>query len=168
MNDAYVELLVKCKENTGALVLRSVLYALGILFVLLGIITSIPLCFLIGAIFAGIGYGVSVQAKVEYEYLYLEKKLSIDQIKNQSKRKTIAEYDMSQVEIVAPADSARLSQFQNNPQVKVIDYSSKSVKSKPFAMFFRKGETWEKVLVEMNEELFTQMYKTLPRKVFKD
>lgn len=168
MNDSYVELLVKCKENTGALVLRSVLYALGVLFLFLSLATGIGLAMIVAAIFAGAGYYVSLASKIEYEYLYLEKKLSIDRIKNQTKRATIAEYDLMQVEIVAPADSYRLDQFKNNPQVKTVDYSSRSVASKPFAMFFRKGETWEKVLIEMSEDLFEQMNKTLPRKIFKD
>lgn len=168
MNDSYVELLVKCKENTGALLLRSILYALGILFLVGTVLTGIGLLMIIAAIFGGIGFFVQQNSNIEYEYLYLDKHFSVDVIKNQSKRKTIAEYDMSTLEIMAPINSYQLDRFKNNPQVKTIDYSSKSVASKPYAMFFRKGETWEKVLVEMNEEFLNELSKTLPGKIFKD
>lgn len=168
MNDAYVELLVKCKENTGALVLKSISYALGILFLLFSVLTGFWLTLLFAVLCGLFGYWLSSFVKIEYEYLFLDKTLSIDRISNQMKRKTVAEYDLSHAEIVAPVASGRLDVYKNNPQVKVVDFSSRLVETKPFAIFIRKGDTWEKIVIEMNEALFSQMEKKLPRIVFKD
>ena len=99
MNDSYLEVMVKRKTNVLALIGRNTLVGLGALVFLVGFLSDI---FLILAIVAGLlflgAFLFHRQIGVEFEYLYLEKTLSIDKISNQTTRKKLAEYSMEHLE----------------------------------------------------------------------
>jgi sensor histidine kinase YesM len=167
MNDAYVELLVKRKTSKAALMLKSFLYALGVVSIALSVLTMAPFFILLGLIFFGVGYVVQYAAMTEYEYLFLDRHLSIDRIRNQSRRKQVADYDLTNMEIIAPVTSHQLDHYRSE-NVKKIDFSTHSKDSKPYAMVLRDGSVCKMILIEMNEELLKQFSMLGPRKVFTD
>ena len=60
-----------------------------------------PLLFLPGAGMAAACYFLLPRLEVEFEYLYLQRSLSIDSIFSKEKRKKAAEYDLDKMEIFA-------------------------------------------------------------------
>ena len=121
----------------------------------------------IAAIICGVGaYFVNMNAEVEYEYLYLDKELTIDKVMNRSKRKRVGVYELTRMEILAPMKSYHLDDYRNRT-VKTEDYSSGEEKQPEtrYLMYYN-GE--KKLILEPNEEMVKVMKNVAPRKVFLD
>ncbi len=87
MSDSYVECLVKAKQPTWAKILKVLLIALTVLSCL---VMFVFIIFLPVALAAGVGaYFLNMYTDLEYEYLYLDKELSVDKIMAKSKRKRV-------------------------------------------------------------------------------
>ena len=166
MNETYVECLVK--SQTGVL-LKFLKYLLYVLTALIGLF-SLLASFLLGFIVAiGVGvaaYFVNLYTDIEYEYLYVDKEISIDRIMAKSKRKKVATFDVEKMEIMAPINSYHLDDYKNR-QIKADDYSSKVI-SQPDKryVFFYEGQ--KKVIIEPSNEFVKAVYNVAPRKVFTD
>ena len=65
----------------------------------------------------------SLNASVEFEYLYVDKEISVDKILNKTKRKKVEKFETESMEIFAPINSWHLDNMKNR-QLKVTDYSS--------------------------------------------
>jgi hypothetical protein len=79
----------------------------------------------------------------------------------------VADYDLTNMEIIAPVTSHQLDHYRSE-NVKKIDFSTHSKDSKPYAMVLRDGSVCKMILIEMNEELLKQFSMLGPRKVFTD
>ena len=145
MSDSYVECLVKAKQPTWAKILKVLLIALTVLSCLVMFVFIIFL---------------------EYEYLYLDKELSVDKIMAKSKRKRVGTYSLDRMEVFAPVYSYHLDNFKNR-QVKEKDYSIGEVLQPDgrYAMYYEGGE---KILLSPNEELVKVLKNMAPRKVFSE
>lgn len=168
MNESYVELLVKRKKSSMAAIGAGILGVLGVITFLLVVLTGNIFIFLISVALLGGAYFVRYNAYTEYEYLYLDKELSVDKIKNQTGRKKVASYDMTQLEILAPANSHHLEAFSNRKDIQTRDFTSDLEDSNPYEMILGDGNNLQRVRIEVNEELLTQIGRIAPRKVFKD
>ena len=134
-------------------------------FVLVGMVFIIAL---IPAILFGIAaYFVYMNTDLEYEYLYLDRELTVDKVMAKSKRKRAAVYSLDKMEIVAPIKSWHLDNFKNRQTSKNVDYSSGEEKQpdKRFVFYY---EGSQKVIFEPSEEMIKAMQFVAPRKVFKD
>lgn len=164
MNESYVECLVARKKSGVLGALKILLIVITVLGVLLGLV-FFP--FLIIALAAGVGvYFTSMYASMEFEYLYLDKEISVDKIMNRTKRKKAEKFDVNRIEILAPVNSWHLDNFKNR-EFKVTDYSS-GVASQPdkrYAMIYDGGR---KILLEPNIEFVKAVQFVAPRKVFLD
>lgn len=164
MSDTYVECMVK--KRTGILMqfLKILTIMLAVVFILLG-------CFLwpaliIGIIMAVAAYFVYLNTDLEYEYLYLDREISVDKVMAKSKRKKVEQFDVQRIEILAPLNSHRLDGYKNR-KVKTVDYSS-GVAGQPetrYAMYYE-GDL--KVILEPNEQMLRAIKNVAPRKVFTD
>ena len=163
--DSYVECLVKAKPKGLWKFLKVLLIMLTVVFVLLSMM-GVVLLFIV-AIATGVGaYLLNMKANVEYEYLYLDRELTIDKIMAQTKRKRVAVYKVDRMEIFAPVKSYRLDNFKNR-QVKEKDYSiGEELKPDRRYVFYYEGG--EKVIVSPSEEMVKAMKMVAPRKVFND
>ena len=164
MGDTYVELLVKKSDSKTATLLRVILAVGGAVLFLGGFFTN-PLVFILGVIMLGCSFIPTLFLNIEYEYLYLEKELSIDRIRKQTSRKKLAEYQLTSLELMAPVSSARLKQFDS---LKVCDYSSHAEESEPYAIIVDGNGEKVKVIIDTNEELLDAIKKTNPRNVYND
>ena len=100
MSDSYVECLVKAKQPTWAKILKVLLIALTVLSCL---VMFVFIIFLPVALAAGVGaYFLNMYTDLEYEYLYLDKELSVDKIMAKSKRKRVGTYSLDRMEVFAP------------------------------------------------------------------
>ncbi len=164
MNETYVEWLVKKKTPVYMAFLKILTIMLAVCFILVGI--GFPPLLLIGILFGVAAYFIYFNADLEYEYLYVDKELTVDKVMAKSKRKRVATFDLDKMEIIAPIKSWHLDNYKNRND-KTVDYSSGEEKQPDRRyVFFYDGR--QKVIFEPNEEMIKAMQFVAPRKVFKD
>lgn len=164
MSDIYVECLVKGKKSKAAKAGVVLLMALTVLFAI-GMFL-LPMLMVL-AIAAGIGaYFVSLYSQVEYEYLYLDKEISVDKILGQTKRKKAATYSVDRMEIFAPVNSWHLDPYRNR-QVKEIDFAQAQTEQ-PDNRYVMYYEGNIRVLFSPSEDMVKALKNVAPRKVFTD
>ncbi len=144
---------------------KMIRYILGKMLGVEAVLLLLP-ALLIGVICGVAAYFITLNADLEYEYLYVDKELTVDKVMAKSRRKRVAVFSLDKMEIVAPVKSWHLDNFKNRSD-KAVDYSSGEEKQpdKRF-VFYYDGQ--KKVIFEPNEEMIKAMQTVAPRKVFKD
>lgn len=162
MNEVYHEFLLQRKKSLVGIIVTIILSlsAVGVLiwFSLLGIILA--------AILGYIAYRVYISSDIEYEYLYLDKELTVDKVMAKRKRKRLMVYKLDKMEIVAQIGSSKLDEYKRrSTNYKTKDYSSgyENTENKKYGIYYD-GEY--KVIIEAPEEFMKAMYNQAPRKVF--
>ncbi|MBP3460777.1 MAG: hypothetical protein J6K58_16425 [Lachnospiraceae bacterium] len=166
MNDTYVELLIKKPELKTAAWLCKIAIGLGAVLFLLGFFMHFMFS-MAGVLVLGGGmicYWLT-SGCIEYEYLYLDKELSVDKIRNRSKRKKVAAYDITTMEIMAPKGSHRLDSYSD---LKVRDYSSETEEGNAFELVVEGENGRERIVIDTNEKLVKAIRMAAPRYVFTD
>jgi hypothetical protein len=166
MNEAYVECLVKAKSSTLLKFLQVGLIIVTALFGFVGITFMIWPALLI-AVAAGVGaYFAYINADIEYEYLYLDKEITIDKVMAKTNRKRVGVFTLERMEVFAPVKSYHLDNFKNR-NVKVLDYSI-GVEEQPdlrYALYYEGGI---KLILSPSEEMIKVLKNVAPRKVVTD
>ncbi len=164
MNETYVECLVKRKTPAFMALLKILSIMLAVCFLVMGIV-FFPAMLL--GIAIGVGaYFIYLHADLEYEYLYVDKEITVDKVMAKTRRKRVAVYELDKVEIMAPIKSWHLDGFKNRND-KAVDYSSGEERQPDGRyVFFYDGR--QKVIFEPNAEMVKAMQFVAPRKVFKD
>ncbi len=164
VSETYVECLVARKSSFVTRFLKTLFIMLTVCFVLIGIV-FIPA--LLVAIATGVcAYFAYMNADIEYEYLYLDKEISIDKVMAKSKRKRAAVYDINHMDILAPINSHRLDSYKNS-NTKATDYSS-GVANQPDTRYMLVCDGDKKVILEPSPEMIRAIQLVAPRKVFTD
>lgn len=164
VSETYVECLVAKKPSFMTRFLKTLLIMLTVCFVLIGIV-FVPA--LLVAIATGVGaYFAYMNADIEYEYLYLDKEITIDKVMAKSKRKRAAVYDVNRMDILAPINSHRLDSYKNRG-TKTSDYSS-GVDGQPDKRYMMVCDGDVKVILEPSAEMVKAIQMVAPRKVFTD
>lgn len=164
MSETYVECLVARKPSAVLTFLKMLFTMLTVVFVIVGVV-FIP--GLLAAIVTGVGaYFATMNANVEYEYLYLDREISVDKVMAKSRRKKAGAFSTEQMEIFAPLNSHRLDSYKNR-NLKTLDYSSgiAAQPEKRYVMIWN-GDT--KIILEPNEAMVKAVQSVAPRKVFTD
>ena len=120
MGDMYAEYMVAKPRNGAMPVLKIVMIVLGAIIVIASLIIHVIL-FLPGVLLIVFSYFVGLREYIEYEYLCVEKELSVDKIFNHERRKKIANYILSDAVVIAPKGSAKLDEYKD---MNITDYSS--------------------------------------------
>ncbi|MCM1263376.1 MAG: DUF6106 family protein [Butyrivibrio sp.] len=167
VSETYVECLVAKKSSFFIRLLKTVLITLTVVFFLLAMATTLSIVALIIAVVLGIGaYFAYMNADIEYEYLYLDKEISVDRVMAKSRRKRMVSYDVNRMEILAPIKSYRLDSYKNRT-MKTVDYSS-GVEQQPDKRYMMVYEGNTKILLEPSMEMVKAIQNVAPRKVFTD
>lgn len=162
MNETYVECMVARKKSPLAPVLKVVVWAIVVLLFLIGMAKFI---FFILAIAAGIvAYLFLPQLDIEYEYLYLDREITIDKVIAKQKRKRVRTIELNKMEIFAPYSSHELDSYKSR-NVKTADYSSNFPDAKPYAIVYHDQNSEEMILLEPNQEMIKAVKMVYPRKV---
>ena len=165
MSESYVEFLVKHKTPTVKVFLRIFFTVLTVLFVLLFFIVGIPA--IIMAMVSGVlSYFMSLECNVEYEYLYVDREISIDKISGQKRRKTIEKLNTEKIEILAPVKSWHLDEYKNR-ELKQKDYSI-GYEAQPDQRYVLIYNNEARVLLSPNSAFVAAVKSVAPRKVFTD
>ena len=163
MNDTYVECMVARKSSPLKGVLKYVIYILAVisgLSTLMGyIIFLVPL-----VIFGLLAWFVVPGFDLEYEYLYLDREISIDKIMSKQKRKRVRTLELNKMEKMCPINSHELDSYKSR-NVKVSDYSSGTDGAKVWVIVYTGKDGEELVWIEPNEEMLKAVKSVYPRKV---
>ena len=160
--DNYVEWLVKRKDPAYALPAKIGLVVVCVLALFLALQTMWGIIVLFAAVAAA--YFSFLGLSVEYEYLFAEGGLSVDRIMGKSRRKKAFDCEKEEVQILAPADSYVLKDYEKQG-AKVMDFTSGRKEAKVYAMICQKGPESLKVLIEPNARMLNAMKRSLTRKV---
>lgn len=162
MAESYVECLVSTKPNVLYRTISYLFYGLAVAAAVSIVQTSI-IGFLAAVVLGFIGYLVSFRVNVEYEYLYLDKELTVDKVLAKSKRKRVDVFALDKMEIIAPVGSSALDAFKNR-EVKVHDFSCGEGQQPDnrYAIYY---EGSEMLIISPSEEMLRFMYNQAPRKV---
>lgn len=163
MSDVYVECLVKAKNSGAGRFFKGLLIAFTVLFVVAMMLFG-PVMLLLALLTGAGAYFVNLYTDLEYEYLYLDKELSVEKVMARTRRKRVAVYSLERMEAFAPVKSYHLDNFRNR-KVKVTDYSiGEELKpDRRYAMYYEGGQM---VLFSPSEEMVKAMKNAAPRKVF--
>ena len=164
-SDSYIECMVKRRTPGYQLFLKYLLIGLTIVAGLACFLFGVY-AFVVAVIFGVAAYFFNIHIDVEYEYLYLDKEITVDKVMHKEKRKRVDAYELSKIEIMAPIKSYRLDGYKNR-QVKTVDVSSntESMPDKRY-VFFYNGD--QKVIFEPSDELTALLKKLEPWKVYTD
>ena len=105
-----------------------------------------------------------MRSMIEYEYTYFDKELDVDVIYSMQKRKHLKTYDLTQLEVLAPAGSYHLDSFKNR-DIKARDFSTHVPENERNVYVMYVGGN-DKVIFEPTPELIKTIANIAPRKVF--
>ena len=158
-----LEVMVRKKTPIGMKVGQYVLVILTVFLFLFSLFLGI--FGLIFAVAAGVGaYFLGMRSMIEYEYTYFDKELDVDVIYSMQKRKHLKTYDLTQLEVLAPAGSYHLDSFKNR-DIKARDFSTHLSENERNVYVMYVGGN-EKVIFEPTPELIKTIANIAPRKVF--
>ena len=164
MIDSYVECLVGRKKSTKAMLLKGLVYGLCGLFLLFSLLTGMIVTFILGLVFAGLGYFLCPSPDIEFEYLYMDKELTVDKIMAKQKRKRAGVYDLSKMEKMCPYKSHELDAYKNR-KIPIKDYSSGIEDHRVYVIVYRSENEELLIFIEPNDELLAAIKNSCPRKV---
>lgn len=161
MNDVYVECLVRAKRSVILIVFKILLIIITVLTGFLGLL-GFPFFLFLACAFGGIAYFVHLRSEVEYEYLYLDKEITVDKVMAKSKRKRMGVYKLDKIEILAPENSYHLDAYRKR-MVKETDYSG--AEERAFVFYYEGGQ---KIIWSPSEAMIGALRNVAPRKVFSE
>ncbi|MBR1470734.1 MAG: hypothetical protein IJ600_03725 [Lachnospiraceae bacterium] len=164
--DSYMEYLVK-KEVTGKDKAVRVLCIAVIALVALAGVFVLQIFIVVALILALIyRYFIYPLTDLEYEYLYCDKQITVSKIMAREKRKDVAVYDLEKIELLVPANSYRLADY-NKRDLNVVDYWSLDPAEDhiPYALIY---EGKSKILLDLPADFVKIVQNNAPRKVFFD
>ncbi len=169
MSDLYLEELVKRKWTTKDRAVRILLIALTVILILGAFFVQYILVFPAIAICIADIF-IFPRFNIEWEYQYVNGELDVDRIINKAKRKRRESIDLDRVEIIAPAVSHRLDYYNNNRNLKEVNYTSNDPEREKqvYAMIVADENSLKKVLFEPTEKMLRDMRTRAPRKVYLD
>ncbi|MCR4740629.1 MAG: DUF6106 family protein [Lachnospiraceae bacterium] len=164
MNESYVECLVAKKAGPLDIFLKGLLIAVVAICIILGLFSG-SIVIMILAIALGFGaYFLIPMFDIEYEYLYLDREITIDKIMSKQRRKRMAVYDLGKMELLAPETSHEFDSYKAR-NVKVRDFSSNMPDHKAYLMAYHDEKEECLVKFEPNEEMIKCIKQIAMRKV---
>ncbi len=164
MNENYMEYMVRKKRSPLFQWGFYLAIFLAIVFLLFGVMGS-PMSLIFFAIFAVAAYFLNSRAIIEFEYLYLEKEITIDKIIGLRKRKKVARIKMENVDLIAPINSDRANDALAYATGKEQDFSTGDVQNRNNCFLIITGNK-EKFIIEPSIEFVKMAQMAAPRKVF--
>lgn len=166
MNESYKELLVKREKGMKEVLIRAACVALTVVVGLLTLMTMKITFFIITVILGVLDYFVFQWTDIEFEYLYVDKEISVDKIMAKTRRKKLLTIDVNKIEIMAPEKSHQLDSYRNR-QTKVTDLSAgHDLPEEKLYWIYYEGS--QKYLMNLTEDFANIIKGIAPRKVFTD
>lgn len=113
----------------------------------------IPVAFLI----AGLWYLLRYNAAVEYEYTYIEGRLTVARIKSKRRRKTLAQIEMEEVILIAPSTAPELYKYQKDNSVRTKNCSSGFSGRRTYEVIYKKTDGQCRLIFEPDDEMLDKI-----------
>ena len=166
MNESYKELLVKREKGMKEALSRAACVVLTVVAGLLTLMTGKITFFIIVVVLGVLDYFVVQWTDIEFEYLYLDKEISVDKIMAKTRRKKMLTIDVNKIEVMAPEKSHQLDSYRNR-QTKVTDLSAgHDLPEQKLYWVYYEGS--QKFLMNLTEDFVHTVKMIAPRKVFTD
>lgn len=166
MNESYKELLVKKEQKLTDKLMRTVCMGITIFAGIMTLLTMSAIFLAVAVVFGILTYFVNQWTDVEYEYLYLDREITVDKIMAKMKRKRMVTLQVDKIEILAPASSHQLDSYQRR-EVKAFDYSAgHDVDEQKLYIMYYEGS--QKYILNLTEDFAKAVKGMAPRKVFFD
>ncbi len=167
MNESYKELLVKKEQKIRDKVLCKLCMGLAIFSGFMTLLTMSAIFLAATVVFGVLTYFVNQWTDVEYEYLYLDREITIDKIMAKTKRKRMVTLQVDKMEILAPVKSYQLDSYKNRTVKETKDFSAGHdlEDQKLYAMYY---EGNQKYMLNLTEDFAKTVKGMAPRKVFLD
>lgn len=124
--------------------------------------------FLIPAfIFGVVWYVFAFRSEVEWEYTYYDGDLKFARIKNKSKRKKVANLNMEDVLIIAPAGDRGLYKYENDRNMIFKDITSGVAGAKVYNVVAKTEKGMARYAFEPDEDMLDEIRVKYPRSVVK-
>ena len=167
METGCLEVVVNRKTNTLMKALHYGAIVLAVCFLLSSFV--VHLAMIVPAVGCAVGaYFAWLESVVDYEYAYVDREIRVAKIQQKERRKDIGVYDLTKMEVMAPAGSYHLDEYRNR-DLKVLDYSSGEDGNLPYRyeIVLEGGSKLILDLIgEYGEEIVTLLRSYHPRKVF--
>lgn len=164
MREGYLEVMVKREPTVAGKVLCLGMTLLCVFFAFLFFLSRSLIVLLLAVLFGAAMYFARMNTNLEFEYLYVDKELTIDKIMAQTKRKTVIKVNMERLDVLAPLGSYRLDDYKDRLG-KTADYSSGREDAKRYMLVY---EGQSGMIIEPGEQLVRMIKNNMPRKVFTD
>ncbi len=137
-----------------------------VFLIMLTILTVNTLVFLAAVVLGVLTYFVFQWTDIEYEYLYLDKEITVDKVMAKTRRKRVTVLEVDKLEIMAPQGSYQLDAYKNR-QVKTIDVSAGHdlPGQKLYFIYYVGGCRY---LLNLDEDFAKTVKSVAPRKVYTD
>ena len=112
-------------------------------------------------------YLFKIASQIEWEYTYIEGRLSFARIKAKRKRKNVAKIEMEEVVLIAPSTAHELYNYHNNNQVSVKDCSSKQSGAKTYEVIYKNGSGLGDIIFEPDENMLDMICNRNAKKVIR-
>lgn len=167
MNESYKELLVKKERGPLQSFARFMCVVPTVLFLFASFLFA-NVILLIFAIICGVAdYFVFLFTDIEYEYLYIDKEISVDKIMAKTRRKKAGTIDIGKIEIAAPANSHQLDSYKNRQIKKTTDYSAgHDLPDQKLYIVYYEGN--QKYMFNFDDDFVKAIRGIIPRKIFTD
>ncbi len=162
MSDYFSEYIVKRKTPKNVQIIKILLTVLCVVSILIWIV---PAGIFVSAILIFLTWLYYRNNDVEWEYTLVEKSLYVDKIMQKAKRKRMAEYDLTKMEVVAPEESYHVKEYDRR-NLRVLDFTSCIPDNKKFALIIMHNNELIKVMFEPSERMLKEMRDVAPRKVY--
>lgn len=164
MKEGYLEVMVKREQTIAGRVLCLGMKWLCLSFAALFFLSRNLIMLLLAILFGVAMYFARMNTNLEFEYLYVDRELTIDKIMAQEKRKTVIKVNMERLDVLAPLGSYRLDDYKNRLG-KTADYSSGRKDAKRYMLVY---EGQSAMIIEPGEQMVRMIKNNMPRKVFTD
>jgi thiamine transporter ThiT len=165
MNDSYAECLIKRKTPVSAWLVNAMMVVLCLISLFLAL-TFNGFSILLFCVVSFVTYLIIRNSQVEFEYLFLDNQLSVDQIMGKAKRRQVCEISMTDIQIIAPTGSREVKDHLAG-QSRIVDYASHMPHAKTYTAVVNSGSVQKQLIFEPNEAMLECFRQAAPRKVIK-
>lgn len=149
--------LVDKKVSMGNVIGRWICIVLFSFCVLLSIYPFPLLLVLPAALIGGVWYLLKFNASVEYEYTYIEGRLTVARIKGKRKRKTLARIEMEEVILIAPSTAHELYKYQNDKSIITKNCTSGNPDARTYEVIYKTEDGQNRVIFEPDDEMLDKI-----------
>lgn len=164
MSESYKELMVKREIGFREILTRAVCIVPTALLAALTLLTGNMVPFIATVLLGVLVYFVFQWTDIEYEYLYLDKEITVDKVMAKTRRKRAVVIDVNKIEILAPENSDHLSYYKNR-QVKLTDLSAGHdiPGQRLYLLYYERNQAF---LLNLDDDFAKLVKSAAPRKVF--